>query len=112
VRAIRDTNGVVLDVSDAEILEAKAVIDASGVGCEPASAASVAGARRLVRQGTIARGDRVVAILTGHILKDPGILIDYHKDATRPLANVPMEIDAEIGAVERVLAESASSGRT
>jgi len=112
VRAIRETNGVVLDVSDAEILEAKAVIDASGVGCEPASAASVAGARRLARDGTISRGDRVVAILTGHILKDPGILIDYHKDATRPLANIPIEIDAEIGAVERVLAESASGQRT
>ena len=105
VRAIRETNGVVLDVSDAEILEAKAVIDASGVGCEPASAASVAGARRLARDGTIGRGDRVVTILTGHILKDPGILIDYHKDATKPMANVPIEIDAEIGAVERVLAE-------
>ena len=43
VRAIRETNGVVTSVTDAEILEAKAVIDASGVGCEPASAASVAG---------------------------------------------------------------------
>ena len=45
VRAIRETNGVVAAVSDAEILEAKAVIDASGIGCEPASAASVAGVR-------------------------------------------------------------------
>ena len=98
-------------MSDAEILEAKAVIDASGVGCEPASAASVAGVRKLARDGTIARKDRVVAVLTGHILKDPAILIDYHKDPTRPLANVPIEIDAEIGAVERVLAESASTRR-
>lgn len=112
VRAIRETNGVVLDVSDAEILEAKAVIDASGVGCEPASAASVAGVRKLARDGTIARGDRVVGILTGHILKDPGILIDYHKDPTKRLANVPIEIDADIGAVERVLAESASNRKT
>jgi len=112
VRAIRETNGVVLDVSDAEILEAKAVIDAGGVGCEPASAASVAGARKLLRDGTISRGDRVVAVLTGHILKDPGILIDYHKDPTRPLANVPIEIDAEISAVERVLADSAFSHET
>ncbi len=111
VRAIRETNGVVLAVTDAEILEAKAVIDASGVGCEPASAASVAGARSLLRDGTISPGDRVVAVLTGHILKDPGILIDYHKDANQPLANAPIEIDAEIGAVERVLAESASRQR-
>ena len=111
VRAIRETNGVVLAVSDAEILEAKAVIDASGVGCEPASAASVAGARRLERDGTISPGDRVVAVLTGHLLKDPGILIDYHKDATRPSANPPIEVDAEISAVERVLADSVSGKR-
>ena len=109
VRSIRETNGVVLDVSDAEILEAKAVIDASGVGCEPASAASIAGVRKLARDGTISKDDRVVAVLTGHILKDPGILLDYHKDATRPMANTPTEIDAEIAAVERVLGESASS---
>ena len=111
VRAIRETDGVVIDVSDAEILEAKAVIDASGVGCEPASAASVAGVRKLAREGTISAGDRVVAVLTGHILKDPGILLDYHKDAKRPLANTPIEIDAEVGAVERVLTEAASTWR-
>ena len=111
VRAIRETNGVVLDVSDAEILEAKAVIDGSGVGCEPASAASVAGVRRLVRDGTIRSTDKVVAVLTGHILKDPGILIDYHKDALSPLANPPIEIDASLGAVERVLATRTQTKR-
>jgi len=111
VRAIRETNGVVLDVSDAEILEAKAVIDASGVGCEPASAASIAGARRLARDGTIARGEKVVAVLTGHILKDSGILLDYHKDSAKPRANAPIEIDAELTEVERVLEESAPNSR-
>ena len=85
VRAIRETDGVVLAVSDAEILEAKAVVDASGVGCEPASAASVAGVRELVRRGTIARGARVVAVLTGHVLKDPGMLLQYHRrDGSAP----------------------------
>jgi threonine synthase len=111
VRAIRETNGVVLDVSDDEILEAKAVIDASGVGCEPASAASVAGVRRLVADGTIDRGQRVVAVLTGHILKDPGILIDYHKNPANPLSNVPIEIEPDISAIQRALAEHPSSGR-
>ncbi len=110
VRAIRENNGVVLDVPDAEILEAKAVIDASGVGCEPASAASVAGVRRLIRDGIIRKGERVVAVLTGHILKDPGILIDYHKDGTKALANPPLEIDASIEAVERVL-EAGATGQ-
>ena len=111
VRAIRENNGVVLDVADAEILEAKAVIDASGVGCEPASAASVAGVRRMVRDGTIRKDERVVAILTGHILKDAGILIDYHKDAKQARANPPLEIDASIDAVERVLDSGATSQR-
>src|SRR4029077_8288712 len=75
VRVIRETNGVVIDVPDTAILDAKAVIDASGVGCERASAASVAGVRELVRRGEIGRADSVVAVLTGHILKDPGILL-------------------------------------
>ncbi|MHB1168146.1 MAG: threonine synthase [Longimicrobiales bacterium] len=106
VRAIRETDGVVLDVADAEILEAKAVVDAAGVGCEPASAASVAGVRALAARGIIGSGDVVVAVLTGHILKDPGILLQYHQD-TEPAparANRPAEIEPELGAVERVLA--------
>ena len=65
VRAIRATDGVVLSVTDAEILEAKSVVDRSGVGCEPASAASVAGVRRLVADGTIKRDESVVAVLHG-----------------------------------------------
>ena len=106
VRAIRETNGVVIDVPDAEILEAKAVVDASGVGCEPASAASVAGARALVSRGIVKRDDTVVAVLTGHILKDSDILLKYHRDTEPPpaLANRPLEIDADLSAVERVLA--------
>ena len=103
VRAIRENNGVVLDVSDTEILEAKSVIDAAGIGCEPASAASLAGVRRLAREGLIRKGDRIVAVLTGHILKDPGILIEYHNDESRPGANRPIEIDATVSDVERVL---------
>ncbi len=107
VRAIRETDGIVTQVSDAEILEAKATIDAAGVGCEPASAASVAGVRKLVRDGMIAPDARVVAVLTGHVLKDPGILQWYHQEATPPpvSANRPVEIDPSVAAVERVLAE-------
>jgi threonine synthase len=106
VRAIRETNGVVIDLSDTQILDAKAVVDASGVGCEPASAASVAGVRELVARGVIERDDTVVAVLTGHILKDSGILLQYHRDTDpRPeFANRPIEIDADVGEVERVLA--------
>jgi len=105
VRAIRTTNGVVIAVSDEEILEAKAVVDASGVGCEPASAASVAGLRRLVAQGTIGKSERVAAVLTGHILKDPGLLISYHQqtDPPPPRANRPIEIEPSLSEVERFL---------
>jgi len=105
VESIRATKGVVTEVSDAEILEAKAIVDASGVGCEPASAASVAGARRLAAEGVLKPEERVVAILTGHILKDPGLLITYHCE-TDPLpehANRPIEIEPKLSEVERVL---------
>jgi threonine synthase len=105
VEAIHATDGVVIDVTDEEILEAKAVIDASGVGCEPASAASVAGVRKLVQEGIIGEGDRVVAVLTGHLLKDPGILLAYHRDTRPPpaRANRPIEIEPTLAAVEEVL---------
>ena len=108
VRAIRDTNGVVESVSDAEILDAKAVIDAAGVGCEPASAASVAGVAKLRQRGVIRPGERVVAVLTGHLLKDPGALVKYHQETEPPpqRANRPIEIDANVDEVRRVLAKS------
>jgi threonine synthase len=98
---------VVLSAPDAELLEAKAAIDAAGVGCEPASAASLAGIRRLVHEGAVKPGQRVVAILTGHILKDPGLLMRYHQEMDPPPAgaNRPIEIDATLTALERVLRE-------
>jgi threonine synthase len=102
VAAMRQTAGIVAAVSDEEILDAKAAIDAAGVGCEPASAASVAGVRQQVRAGVIRPGDRVVAVLTGHVLKDPGILSWYHREADPPpsRANRPVEISADIREVE------------
>ena len=108
IRAIRETNGAVTSVSDAEILEAKAVIDAAGVGCEPASAASVAGVARLRREGTIGAHERVVAVLTGHLLKDPGALVRYHQETEPPpaRANRPIEIDPRVSEVERILSAS------
>jgi threonine synthase len=107
IDAIRRTDGVVTDVTDSEILEAKAVIDASGVGCEPASAASVAGVKKLVAEGVMRKGDRVVAVLTGHNLKDPGLLLRYHKemDPSPPRANRPIEIEPTLSAVEEVLGD-------
>jgi threonine synthase len=96
---------VVLSVSDPEILEGKAAVDAAGVGCEPASAASVAGVRRLVSAGTIGPSDSVVAVLTGHVLKDPGALLSYHRETEPPPpgANRPMEIEPTLDAIARIL---------
>ena len=78
LRALEQMDGVVRQVSDQEILDAKAKVGAGGVGCEPASAASVAGARLLREQGVISADDRVVCILTGHQLKDPTATVAYH----------------------------------
>jgi threonine synthase len=105
VQAIRETDGVVLAVTDEELMEAKAAVDGCGVGCEPASAAAVAGLRALVRKGVVDPAQRVVAVLTGHVLKDPGALIHYHRDMEPPPpgANRPVEIEPELGEVERAL---------
>jgi threonine synthase len=78
LRALDRCGGVVCEVTDQEILDAKAKVGAGGLGCEPASAASVAGARKLRQAGTIEPGDRVVCILTGHQLKDPTATVAYH----------------------------------
>lgn len=69
-QVIEETNGVVEEVTDEEILAAKTVIDRSGIGCEPASAATLAGIRKLVNRGIIKRREQVVGILTGDLLKD------------------------------------------
>jgi len=102
VRSIRETDGVVEAVSDAQILEAKAVVDAAGIGCEPASAASVAGVRALRRKGVIKKGESVVAVLTGHLMKDPDAVIKYHA-ARGPRANAPIEIEGRLEEVEKLL---------
>ena len=102
VRAIRETRGVVTAVSDREILDAKAVVDRAGIGCEPASAAAVAGVRRLVRERVIRGGDAVVAVLTGHLLKDPGAVMDFHS-RPGPRRNPPITIEPRLSELERLL---------
>lgn len=113
-QAIEENQGMVLSATDDEILAAKVAIDATGVGCEPASAASVAGVRQLVAQGVIQAHHRVVAVLTGHVLKDPGILTRIHQESEPPPAgaNRPIEIDADVRAVERIIRAAGSRGAT
>ena len=78
LRALAQFDGVVREVTDQEIMDAKAKVGAGGLGCEPASAASVAGARKLRQEGVIGKDERVVCILTGHQLKDPTATVAYH----------------------------------
>ena len=78
LRALERCGGAVRDVTDQEILDAKAKVGAGGFGCEPASAASVAGLLKLVKEGVVGRDERVVCVLTGHELKDPDATVAYH----------------------------------
>lgn len=109
-RSIQQTGGVVTRVTDDEIMEAKAEIDRVGIGCEPASAATLAGVRRLVREGEISTDATVVGVLTGHVLKDAEAVVGYHladRDGReRPWANRPVTVPAEMAALERVLADA------
>lgn len=75
---IETTNGVVERVTEQEIADAKAVIGASGIGCEPASAATLAGLRKLTASGVVKKNADVVAVLTGNVLKDPDYIYRYH----------------------------------
>ncbi len=103
IRSLQWTNGIVESVTDEEILEAKAVVDAAGIGAEPASCATVAGLKKLINGGTIKSRETVVGILTGNILKDPQIIVDYHITARGPHSNPPVEIEATIGDVQKFL---------
>lgn len=78
-RVIQETGGWCLDVTEAEIAIAKAEIGAEGLGCEPASAVTLAGLKKLRAQGHIADSETVVLLLTGHTLKDADYTIDFHR---------------------------------
>lgn len=117
LRGLECMQGVVREVTDQEILDAKAQVGASGFGCEPASAASVAGARMLREEGLIDPTDRVVCILTGHQLKDPTATVAYHssdqKEFDRVLgsrgvsraafANRAVQVDNDLDAIVRAI---------
>ncbi len=94
-RVIEESNGLVEEVTDAEILAAKTIIDRSGLGCEPASAATLAGIRKLVGRGVMKRDESVVGVLTGNLLKDTLTGI--------PQTGENVVVTASIEAVRRVL---------
>jgi threonine synthase len=78
LRVLAETHGTALTVTEQEIADAKAIIGRDGIGCEPASATTVAGIRRLVAEGRIRKNESVVAVLTGHLLKDTDYTAKYH----------------------------------
>ncbi len=81
LRVVSLSGGWIISVSEQEIADAKAIIGREGIGCEPASAATVAGIKKLVAEGRIKQHEQVVAVLTGHLLKDSDYTINYHRQA-------------------------------
>jgi threonine synthase len=119
VRALEETGGACEQVSEAEIAVAKAEIGADGVGCEPASAVTLAGLKKLVAGGFVHRGDAVVLVLTGHVLKDPEYTLKFHRgdlfsrpedrELTGKHRRAPLVLDADLSAILRLLEQAESS---
>ena len=93
LRTLDFTDGVVTSVSDESIMDAMAIVSKNGFGCEPASAATVAGAKKLICQNIIKKDDIVVGIATGHILKDITAIVDYHFNQNNRFANMPITVE-------------------
>ncbi|MEJ2241071.1 MAG: threonine synthase [Candidatus Bathyarchaeota archaeon] len=93
LRTLDFTDGVVTSVSDESIMDAMAIVSRNGFGCEPASAATVAGAKKLISQNIIKKDDIVVGIATGHILKDITSIVDYHFNQNNKFANRPITVE-------------------
>jgi threonine synthase len=96
VTAIRESHGTAETVTDDEILDAqKTLARIEGIFVEPASASSIAGMKKLIRNGVILEDEKVVCITTGHGLKDPDTAIKQ--------CEKPIEVDADITAIEAAL---------
>ena len=100
-------HGLVEQVSVQQIMDAKAQVDAAGIGADPTSCSTVAGVKELSGRGVIGRDERVCCILTGHLLKDPQSALDYHSGALPGIEpsyrNPPLTIPAEIDSILRAL---------
>src|ERR1035441_9186607 len=110
---VTESHGVVEKVSEQEIADAKAIIGRCGIGCEPASAATLAGLLKLTHSGVIRRDADVVAVLTGNVLKDPDYIYQYHtgqlKDPEGRLieprfGNQPVVVPNDADAIAKILA--------
>jgi threonine synthase len=112
LRVLQATGGEVEQVTEVEIADAKAEIGADGIGCEPASAVTLAGLKKLRRSGFVKAGESVVLVLTGHLLKDPDFTIKFHRgdlfagtpeqaeaSQSKYLQRAPIELDANLASV-------------
>ena len=125
VRALEATGGTVEQVSEIEIAQSKAEIGADGIGCEPASAVTLAGLKKLVRRGFVQPAESVVLILTGHLLKDPDFTLKFHRgdlfagSAVEKEAAVlaehqraPIVLDASVDEVVKILEHAEREAKT
>jgi threonine synthase len=117
VHVLQATGGACEEVSEIEIAQAKAEIGAEGIGCEPASAVTLAGLKKLVKQKFVKPDESVVLVLTGNLLKDPDYTIDFHRGdlfksdtsaeiSLKPLRRPPIVLDATLDAVMRTLEQA------
>jgi threonine synthase len=125
VKVLQATEGACEQVSELEITQAKAEIGAEGIGCEPASAVTLAGLKKLLRQGFVKPDETVVLVLTGNLLKDPDFTMEFHRgdlfkntaheaESARlnPLRHPPVVLDATLDAVLKTLEQAEKSDRT
>lgn len=123
IRVLQATGGACEQVTEIDIARAKAEIGAEGIGCEPASAVTLAGLKKLLKQGFVKPGESVVLVLTGHLLKDPGFTMEFHRGEPLPAAaesdsalselqalrHPPIVLDATLDAVIRTLEQQEKS---
>jgi len=125
VKVLQATGGACEQVSEVEIAQAKAEIGAEGIGCEPASAVTLAGLKKLLLQGFVKREESVVLILTGNLLKDPDFTMDFHRGSLfqgaahenentqlKPFRHPPVVLEATLDAVIQALDHAEKSDRT
>ncbi len=116
LRVIRETEGTVEQVSEIEIALAKAEIGAEGIGCEPASAVTLAGLKKLVKQGFVRPNESIVLVLTGHLMKDADFTLKFHRGdlftgtpyeqeshALKPQQRAPLVLEPSVEAVIQLL---------
>jgi threonine synthase len=123
VKVLQATGGACEQVSELEIAQAKAEIGAEGIGCEPASAVTLAGLKKLLWQGFVKPEETVVLVLTGNLLKDPDFTMEFHRgDLFRgtvyekesaqlnAFRHPPVVLDATLDAVIKTLEQAENSG--